>query len=178
MYNLLRMDKKIRIGHGFDVHKLLDTEEFSAKYPKRDNQNLIIGAVKIPHHKLLAGHSDADVLIHAIVDALLGAAGLEDIGSYFPPSDDNWEGMDSSFFLKRSHEMIQEKGFSIINIDSTIIAQKPKMRPHIAQMREAMAKVLNIDVEQINVKATTTEKLGFTGREEGIAAEAVCLITA
>jgi 2-C-methyl-D-erythritol 2,4-cyclodiphosphate synthase len=166
----------LRIGHGFDVHELVDLEEFKRKYPERKCK-LIIGGVDIDHGKVLQGHSDADVLLHAIVDALLGAAGLEDIGTYFPPGSPEYAGKESKFFLEQALKLIQEKNFSIINIDCSILAEKPKLRPHITQMREFIAKTLNINIDQINIKATTTEKLGFTGREEGIAAEAVCLIT-
>lgn len=159
----------MRIGHGYDVHKLVKTS--GAK------KDLIIGGVKISHEKVLEGHSDADVLIHAIVDALLGAAGLDDIGTYFPPSDDQYKGKDSLFFLEESKKMLKEQGYEVGNIDCTILAEAPKMRPHIPEMKKTLSQALEIKVDQINIKATTTEKLGFIGREEGIAAEVVCLIS-
>jgi 2-C-methyl-D-erythritol 2,4-cyclodiphosphate synthase len=154
----------IRVGHGFDVHA------FAA------NRKLIIGGVEIPYELGLAGHSDADVLLHAICDALLGAAGLGDIGRHFPDTDMAFAGIDSRILLRRVAEQLQERRWRVGNIDATIIAQAPKMAPHIAQMTTHIAVDLGIAPDRVNVKATTTEKLGFTGRGEGIAAEAVCLI--
>ena len=154
----------IRIGHGFDVHA------FAA------NRKLIIGGVDIPHDQGLAGHSDADVLLHAISDALLGAAGLGDIGRHFPDTSAEFKDIDSRILLRRVAEQLKQRGWTAGNVDATIIAQAPKMAPHIARMSAHIADDLGIAIERVNVKATTTEKLGFTGRGEGIAAEAVCLI--
>jgi 2-C-methyl-D-erythritol 2,4-cyclodiphosphate synthase len=154
----------IRIGHGFDVHAFAE------------GRRLIIGGVDIPHHRGLLGHSDADVLLHAICDALLGAAALGDIGRHFPDSDARFKGIDSRELLRHVAELLDGRGWKVVNIDATIIAQAPKMAPHIATMRQHIAEDLGVAAERVNVKATTTEKLGFTGREEGIAAEAVCLI--
>ena len=154
----------MRIGHGYDVHRLVE------------GRKLIIGGVDIPYEKGLLGHSDADVLAHAIMDALLGAAALGDIGKLFPDNDPAFEGADSMKLLARVAEVLGEKGYAIGNIDSTVIAQKPKLAPYIEQMRRRMAEVCGIDMEQLSVKATTEEKLGFTGSGEGIAAHAVCLI--
>ncbi|HMM47629.1 MAG TPA: 2-C-methyl-D-erythritol 2,4-cyclodiphosphate synthase [Thiobacillaceae bacterium] len=155
----------IRVGHGFDVHA------FAA------GRKLIIGGVDIPHERGLAGHSDADVLLHAICDALLGAAGLGDIGRLFPDDDAAFAGIDSRILLRHAVGKLREHGWRIGNVDATIIAQAPKMAPHIASMVAHIGSDLGIGPERVNVKATTTEKLGFTGRREGIAAEAVCLIT-
>ncbi len=155
----------MRIGMGYDVHKLV---------PGRD---LIVGGVTIPHTLGLLGHSDADVLLHAIMDALLGAAKLGDIGKHFPDTDPAYKGISSLKLLEHVGVLLQEKGYVIENIDSTIIAQAPKMRPHIPQMEENIAKALGIDVDQINVKATTEEGLGFTGAQEGISSQAICLLT-
>ena len=155
----------MRIGTGYDVHRLV---------PER---NLIVGGVKIPYEKGLLGHSDADVLLHAIMDALLGAAALGDIGLHFPDNDPTYKGISSLLLLKKTGELLLEKGYLIENIDSVIIAQEPKMRPYIEEMRKNIADVLEIEVEQVNVKATTEEGLGFTGAKEGIAASAVCLLT-
>ena len=155
---------KIRVGHGFDVHQLVP------------GRALIIGGVKIEHDRGLLGHSDADVLLHAISDALLGAAGMGDIGKHFPDSDVRYKGIDSRELLRVVVGKIAAEGFSIGNVDATIIAQAPKMAPHIATMVANIAADLGVDASQINVKATTTERLGFTGRGEGIAAEAVCLL--
>ncbi len=155
---------RIRIGHGYDVHKLV---------PER---KLIIGGVTIPHETGLLGHSDADVLSHAIADALLGAAGKRDIGYYFPDTDPQFKGVSSLFLLSKVMEIIREDGYEIGNIDCTLIAQAPKMAPHLFDMIENIAKALNISAEDINIKATTEEKLGFTGRKEGISAHAVCII--
>lgn len=154
----------MRIGQGYDVHRLTE------------GRKLIIGGVEIPHEKGLDGHSDADVLIHAIMDALLGAAALGDIGVLFPDTDDAYKGADSMELLAEVREAILEEGYAISNIDATIIAQAPKMRPYIGQMRENIAQVLNIGQDQVNIKATTEEKLGFTGRKEGISAIAVSLL--
>ena len=154
----------MRVGMGYDVHRLV---------PERD---LIIGGVKIPYEKGLLGHSDADVLLHAIMDALLGAAALGDIGKHFPDNDPAYKGADSLMLLGRVGEILSEEGYVIENIDSTIIAQKPKMAPHIEQMRKNVAEALHIEVEQVNIKATTEEGLGFTGTGEGISAQAVALI--
>ena len=154
----------IRIGHGFDVHQLVA------------GRKCIIGGVEIAHDKGLLGHSDADVLLHAICDALLGAAGLGDIGRHFPDTDAQYQGADSRALLRKVIALLKDAGFSVGNIDATIIAQAPKMAPHIPQMVAHIAADCNVELNRINVKATTTEKLGFTGRGEGIAAEAVCLI--
>lgn len=154
----------VRIGHGLDVHQLVE------------GQKCIIGGVEIPHEKGLLGHSDADVLLHAICDALLGAAGLGDIGRHFPDTDVQYKGADSRALLREVIELLKKSGYAVGNIDATIIAQAPKMAPHIQRMCLNIAADCGIEVGQVNVKATTTEKLGFTGRGEGIAAEAVCLI--
>ncbi len=154
----------IRVGHGFDVHAFAE------------NRKLIIGGVDIPHELGLAGHSDADVLLHAICDALLGAAGLGDIGRHFPDTDAAFSGIDSRILLRRVAEQLKDRNWRVGNVDATIIAQVPKMAPHIARMTAHIADDLGIAIDRVNVKATTTEKLGFAGRGEGIAAEAVCLI--
>lgn len=154
----------MRVGMGYDVHRLA---------PDRD---LIIGGVKIPFEKGLLGHSDADVLVHAVMDALLGAAALGDIGQHFPATDPAYKGISSLLLLKKVGELIESHGFSVGNIDATIIAQRPKMALHIPRMKENMAEALGIPENCLNIKATTEEKLGFTGREEGIAAQAVCLL--
>ncbi len=153
-----------RIGHGFDVHAFAE------------NRRLIIGGVDIPYGRGLAGHSDADVLLHAICDALLGAAGLGDIGRHFPDTDAAFAGIDSRILLRRVADQLRERGWQPGNVDATLIAQAPKMAPHIARMAAHIADDLGVAIDRVNVKATTTEKLGFTGRGEGIAAEAVCLI--
>ena len=155
----------MRIGMGYDVHRLVE------------GRDLIMGGVKIPYEKGLLGHSDADVLLHAISDALLGAAALGDIGKHFPDSDPAYKGISSVLLLQKVGELLEEKGFLIENIDATIIAQAPKMRPHIDAMRENIAKALYITAEQVNIKATTEEGLGFTGTGEGISAQAICLLT-
>ncbi|OOE09556.1 2-C-methyl-D-erythritol 2,4-cyclodiphosphate synthase [Fictibacillus arsenicus] len=154
----------MRIGQGFDVHAFCE------------ERPLIIGGVTIPYEKGLLGHSDADVLLHAITDALLGAAGEGDIGKHFPDTDPAYKGADSKRLLLESWKLVEKKGYRLGNIDCTIIAQKPKMLPYIEVMRGVIAGIFGIEVERINVKATTTEKLGFPGREEGIAAQAVVLI--
>jgi 2-C-methyl-D-erythritol 2,4-cyclodiphosphate synthase len=155
----------VRIGQGFDAHALVA------------GRRLVIGGVDIPHEKGLAGHSDADVLIHAVCDALLGAAGLGDIGAHFPDSDARYKDIDSRKLLFEVRQLVRERGFHVANVDATIIAQAPRMAPHIPAMRANLASDLGIAVDAVNVKATTTEKLGFVGRGEGIAAEAVALLT-
>ena len=157
--------ENMRIGMGYDVHRL--TEE----------RKLILGGVEIPYEKGLLGHSDADVLLHAIMDALLGAAALGDIGKHFPDTDPAYKGISSIELLKRVGELLTENSFLIENIDATIIAQAPKMRPYIDQMRENIAAALDIETEQVNVKATTEEGLGFTGTGEGISSQAICMLT-
>ena len=154
----------MRVGMGYDVHRLV---------PERD---LILGGVKIPWEKGLLGHSDADVLLHAVMDALLGAAALGDIGKHFPDTDPTYKGISSVKLLSHVGGLLEEKGYAIVNIDATISAQQPKMAPHIPLMRQHMAQALGIDESQINVKATTEEGLGFTGRGEGIASQAICLL--
>lgn len=154
----------MRIGHGYDVHKLTQ------------GRKLIIGGVDIPYEMGLLGHSDADVLLHAISDALLGAAALGDIGKIFPDTDPQFEGADSLKLLAEVYRNLRLKGYKVINVDATIIAQRPKMRPHIDSMRENIAKALETDIDSINVKATTEEGMGFTGDGSGISAHAVCLI--
>lgn len=155
----------MRIGMGYDVHKLVE------------NRKLMIGGVEIPYEKGLLGHSDADVLLHAVMDALLGAAAMGDIGKHFPDTDEAYKGADSMKLLERVGEMLAEQAFYIENIDATIIAQKPKMRPYIDTMRRNIADALRIDVSQVNVKATTEEGLGFTGSGEGISSQAICMLT-
>lgn len=155
----------MRVGMGYDVHRLTEDRE------------LIMGGVKIPYEKGLLGHSDADVLLHAVMDALLGAAALGDIGKHFPDSDPAYKGISSMVLLTKVGDLIAEKGFLIENIDATIIAQAPKMRPFIDRMRENIAEALGLDADYVNVKATTEEGLGFTGRGEGIAAQAICMLT-
>lgn len=154
----------MRIGHGYDVHKFAE------------NRKLILGGADIPYERGLLGHSDADVLVHAVMDALLGAAALGDIGKLFPDTDDNYKGADSIFLLKEVCRKLNENGFQIVNIDSTVIAQKPKLKDFIDIMRKNIADACGIDMSLVSVKATTEEKLGFTGRLEGISAHAVCLI--
>lgn len=154
----------LRIGMGYDVHQLVE------------GRKLIIGGVEIPHEKGLLGHSDADVLLHAIMDALIGAIGEGDIGKHFPDTDPNYKGADSLVLLEAVAKLLQAKHAIVQNIDATIIAQRPKMAPHIIQMRENIAKVLNIEVNQVNIKATTEEKLGFTGAEQGISSQAITLV--
>ena len=155
----------MRVGMGYDVHRLVE------------DRDLIIGGVKIPHTLGLLGHSDADVLLHAIMDALLGAAALGDIGKHFPDTDPQYKGISSIRLLEHVAKLLEEKGYIVENIDATIIAQKPKMRPYIDQMEENIAKALKITTDQVNVKATTEEGLGFTGTEEGISAQAICALT-
>jgi 2-C-methyl-D-erythritol 2,4-cyclodiphosphate synthase len=155
----------IRIGHGFDVHAFAE------------NRKLILCGVEIENDKGLLGHSDADVVTHAIMDAILGASAKGDIGRHFPDTDVKYKGADSLKLLERVMEIISEDGYKISNIDATIIAQKPKLAPYIENMRENIARVVKMEKNRVNVKATTTEKLGFTGRGEGIASEAVCILT-
>ena len=154
----------MRIGHGYDVHRLVE------------GRRLILGGVEIPFELGLLGHSDADVLLHAVSDALLGAAALGDIGKHFPDTDPRYEGADSMKLLERVVELLEEKGFKVNNIDCTVIAQKPKLAPFIGQMKSNIAQVCGIDGDRVNVKATTEEKLGFTGELKGILAHAVCTI--
>ena len=154
----------MRVGLGYDVHKLVE------------GRKLIIGGVDIPNEKGLLGHSDADVLIHAVMDSILGALALGDIGKHFPDTDERFKGADSIKLLEHVYTLITEMGYKINNIDCTIIAQSPKMAPHISNMRENIAKILNTSIENINVKATTEEGLGFTGAKEGIAAQSICLL--
>lgn len=154
----------MRIGHGYDVHKLVE------------GRRLIVGGVDIPHNLGLLGHSDADVLLHAVSDALLGACAMGDIGGMFPDTDPEWEGADSLKLLEAVAERLYESGYYVENIDATLIAQKPKMKPYIPQMRENIARACGIDADFVSVKATTEEHLGFTGREEGISAHAVVLV--
>jgi len=160
-----RLELGMRVGMGYDVHRLVE------------NRELVIGGVKIPYEKGLLGHSDADVLLHAIMDALLGAAALGDIGKHFPDNDSTYKGISSMVLLEKVGNLLTEKGFLIENIDATIIAQAPKMRPYIDTMCENIAGMLGLDVEHVNVKATTEEGLGFTGNGEGISAQAICLLT-
>lgn len=155
---------KIRVGFGYDVHQLAEGEEFW------------LGGIKIEHHKGCVAHSDGDVLIHAICDALLGAANMRDIGYHFPDTSNDFKGIDSKILLKKTVEIIAEKGYSIGNIDSTIALQKPKIKPLIPKMQETLAKVMGIDLDDLAIKATTTEKLGFVGKQEGISAYATVLI--
>ena len=154
----------IRIGNGYDVHKLVE------------GRDLILGGVNIEHTMGLDGHSDADVIVHAIMDALLGACALGDIGKLFPDTDAAYKGADSIELLKKVNTVLKEKGFSVNNIDSIIVAQKPNLAPFIEQMRENIAAALEIEKDRVSVKATTEEKLGFTGRQEGISAHAVCIV--
>ena len=154
----------LRIGHGYDVHRLVE------------GRKCILGGVEIAHETGLLGHSDADVLVHAVMDALLGAAALGDIGKLFPDTDLQWKGADSLELLRKVRARLEEAGWQVGNIDATIIAQAPRMAPHIETMRQNIAAALDIAVGQVNVKATTEEKLGFTGAKEGIAAHAVCLL--
>ncbi len=154
----------MRIGMGYDVHRLVEGGE------------LILGGVKIPHEKGLLGHSDADVVVHAIMDALLGAAALGDIGKHFPDTDEAYRGISSISLLERVGELLEENRYFIENIDATIIAQKPKLRPYIDEMNQNVARALRIELDQINIKATTEEGLGFTGIEEGISAQAICML--
>lgn len=155
---------QIRIGHGYDVHKLAE------------NRKCIIGGVEIPHNLGLLGHSDADVLLHAVSDALLGALALGDIGKHFPDTDPKYKGADSLKLLSHVVELIEEQGYTLGNLDAIVIAQKPKLAPYIEQMRKNIAEACHADISQVSVKATTEERLGFTGREEGISAHCVALL--
>ncbi|MDO4373349.1 MAG: 2-C-methyl-D-erythritol 2,4-cyclodiphosphate synthase [Clostridia bacterium] len=155
----------MRVGYGYDVHRLAE------------DRKCIIGGVEIPFEKGLLGHSDADVLLHAITDALLGAAALGDIGSHFPDTDDRWKGADSWLLLQEAGRLVRQAGWQVENIDSTVVAQRPRLAPYIPQMRERIAAALELAPEQVSVKGKTEEGLGFTGAGEGIAAHAVCLIT-
>ncbi|MGX4601645.1 2-C-methyl-D-erythritol 2,4-cyclodiphosphate synthase [Faecalimicrobium sp. JNUCC 81] len=154
----------MRVGLGYDVHKLVE------------GRKLIIGGVNVPHEKGLLGHSDADVLVHAVMDSILGALALGDIGKHFPDTDERYKGADSIKLLEFVNNLIKEKGYTIGNIDCTIIAQSPKMAPYIMDMRENIARTLNTDIENINVKATTEEGLGFTGSKQGIASQSICML--
>nr|WP_320057553.1 2-C-methyl-D-erythritol 2,4-cyclodiphosphate synthase [uncultured Bacteroides sp.] len=156
---------KIRVGFGFDVHQLVE------------NRELWIGGIRLEHEKGLLGHSDADVLVHAICDALLGAANMRDIGYHFPDTAGEFKNIDSKILLSKTVELLRSKGYQIGNIDATVCAERPKLKAHIPAMQETLADVMGIDVDDISIKATTTEKLGFTGREEGISAYATVLIT-
>ena len=156
--------KDIRIGFGYDVHKLVE------------GRPLILGGVTIPHEKGLAGHSDADVLIHAVCDAMLGAAALGDIGTHFPDANREFEGIDSRILLRKCKDLVSNENYSIGNVDATVVAQKPKLAPYIEEMRRAVAQDLGVDSDRVSVKATTSEALGFEGRREGISASATVLI--
>jgi len=156
----------MRIGIGYDVHRLVD------------DRPLILGGVEIPHDAGLAGHSDADVLLHAIADALLGAAALGDLGTHFPDADDEWEGADSRTLLHRVGQQIRDDGYAPHNVDATVLLERPTLRPHVNAMRENVATVLSLDRDRVSVKVTTTEGLGVVGREEGVVAQAVCTIRA
>ena len=160
----MAITSSLRVGMGYDVHQLVKGRE------------LWIGGIRLEHELGLLGHSDADVLIHAICDAILGAANMRDIGYHFPDTSAETEGMDSKIILKKTIELIASKGYQLVNIDATICAERPKMNPHIPQMQQTMAEVIGCDADAISIKATTTEKLGFTGRQEGISAYAVALI--
>lgn len=153
-----------RVGMGYDVHQLVE------------DRKLIVGGVEIPFEKGLLGHSDADVLVHAMMDGLLGAAALPDIGTLFPDNDMEYKDIDSTVLLARVMEKLWEKGYRVVNVDAVIMAQRPKMMPHIPAMREKLAKVMGVEEDCVGIKATTTEWLGFVGREEGMAAQAVCLV--
>lgn len=155
---------KIRVGFGYDVHQLVPGRE------------LWIGGIRIEHEMGLLGHSDADVLIHAICDALLGAANMRDIGFHFPDKDPHYKNIDSKILLRKTVELIAEKGYKVGNVDATVCAERPKLNPHIPAMQQVLSEIMYIDLDDVSIKATTTEKLGFTGREEGIAAYAVVLI--
>jgi 2-C-methyl-D-erythritol 2,4-cyclodiphosphate synthase len=155
----------IRIGNGYDIHRLVG------------DRPLILGGIAIPHDRGLLGHSDADVLTHAIMDAMLGALSLGDIGHYFPPSDPQWAGADSLKLLEQVHQIITDQGWQVSNLDTVIIAERPKMKPYLTPMRDRLAKVLHLNPNQIGIKATTNEQLGPVGREEGIAVYAVALLT-
>lgn len=155
----------LRIGNGYDIHRLVS------------DRPLILGGVTIPHSLGLLGHSDADVLTHAIMDAMLGALSLGDIGHYFPPTDPQWKGADSLVLLDQVNQLVKSKGWQVGNVDTVIVAERPKLKPHIAAMRDRLAEVLQVEADRVGVKATTNEQLGPVGREEGIAAYAVALLT-
>ena len=155
---------KIRVGFGFDVHQL------------HENQDFWLGGIKVPHTKGAVGHSDADVLIHVICDAMLGAANMRDIGFHFPPTDPKYKGIDSKKLLKEVVDLLNNKGYSISNIDATVVLEAPKVNPHIERMQEVLANCMNVDTDDISIKATTSEKIGFVGREEGVASYATVLI--
>jgi len=157
--------REFRSGIGYDVHQLVE------------GRPLILGGIEIPHTQGLLGHSDADVLIHAIIDAILGAAAMGDIGSHFPDTKTEWKDADSKALLKEVVQMITEAGFQIENVDSTVTAERPKLKEHISSMRQCMAEVMNLDLDRVSVKATTSEKMGFVGREEGIACFATCMLS-
>jgi len=156
--------KTIRIGQGIDVHQLVEGRPFW------------LGGIQVPHSKGALGHSDADVLLHAISDALLGAAGLGDIGKHFPDTDAKWKGADSKVLLRKVFHLIQEQGWSISNIDASLLLEKPKIAPYIPEMRQVIAEILELQHEAVSIKATTNEKMGYVGREEGVTAFAVCLL--
>ena len=156
---------EFRIGNGYDVHQLAE------------GLPLVLGGVKVPHTKGCVAHSDGDVLIHALCDALLGALALGDIGQHFPDTSDEFAGIDSKILLRRVVAMVRERGWEIVNVDNTLLAQKPKIAPYVPQMRQTLAEVMGIPVDRVAVKATTTERLGFVGREEGVAAYATCLLS-
>ena len=155
---------KVRVGLGYDVHQLVE------------GRDLILGGIKIEHDKGLLGHSDADVLLHAVCDALLGAASMRDIGYHFPDTSADTQDIDSKIILRKTIDLLATKGYKVGNIDVTICAERPKINPHVPAMKACMARIIGCDEDDISIKATTTEKLGFTGREEGMAAYAVCLI--
>lgn len=155
----------IRVGFGFDVHQL------------QEGRPLVLGGVEIAHHKGALGHSDADVLIHAICDALLGAAGLKDIGTYFPDTSSEFKNIDSKILLTRVMSLIGERGYRVGNVDASLILERPKIKPHIDAMRSTLSEILRISSDDISIKATTNEKMGYVGREEGVAAYAVCLLS-
>ena len=156
----------LRIGYGYDVHQLAEGED------------LVIGGLVIPHEKGSVGHSDADVLLHVICDAMLGALALGDIGTHFPDTDPELKGIDSKILLKETWELIQAKGYALVNMDTTVCLQRPKLKPHLQGMRQCIAQILDVDADLIGIKATTTEKLGFVGTEQGISAHAVVLLQA
>ena len=155
---------KVRVGFGFDVHQL------------KEGKDLWLGGIKLAHTKGAVGHSDADVLIHAICDALLGAAGMRDIGFHFPDTSSEFKGIDSKILLKRVDDLLKKEGYSIGNIDCTLVLEQPKINPHIDEMKKTLASILNVEVNDIGIKATTNEKMGYVGREEGVCAYAVALI--
>ncbi|TVR75971.1 MAG: 2-C-methyl-D-erythritol 2,4-cyclodiphosphate synthase [Chitinophagaceae bacterium] len=158
------MSAKVKVGFGFDVHQLVEGRPF------------VLGGVTIPHEKGLLGHSDADALLHAICDALLGAAGLEDIGTHFPDTDEKYKNIDSKILYRETLGLITQKGFKIGNIDATVVLEKPKLKPFIPQLRKSISELSNIEITDVTVKATTNEKMGFIGRKEGVAVYAVCLL--